>query len=116
MGWARDHYHMASNFHGVLIFVIFVVDLQSRKFPPTKINAYLIYERRGQKHLHHYSTYCHPVDGVFVTNIVLSHTICPNFLQKWLGDKEIEQDRERVLITSSFVQRRTPGLGCCHDI
>jgi hypothetical protein len=40
MGWARDHYHMASNFHGVLIFVIFVVDLQSRKFPPTKINAY----------------------------------------------------------------------------
>ena len=33
-------YHMAGNFHGVLIFVIFVVDLESRKFPPKKMNAY----------------------------------------------------------------------------
>ena len=31
---------MAGNFRGVLIFVIFVVDLESRNFPPTKINAY----------------------------------------------------------------------------
>jgi hypothetical protein len=23
--------------------------------------------------------YCHPADGVFVTNIVLSHAICPSF-------------------------------------
>ena len=32
---------MAGNFRGVLIFVIFVVDLESQKFPPMKINAYL---------------------------------------------------------------------------
>ena len=31
---------MAGNFRGVLIFVIFVVDLQHEIFPPTKINAY----------------------------------------------------------------------------
>ena len=44
---------MAGNFCGVLIFVIFVVDLQSRKFPPPKINDYRyasIDEGRGQKH------------------------------------------------------------------
>jgi hypothetical protein len=33
-------YHMAGIFVGVLSFVIFVVDLQSRKFPPPKINDY----------------------------------------------------------------------------
>ena len=32
---------MAGSFRGVLIFVIFVVDLESRNFPPTKINAYV---------------------------------------------------------------------------
>ena len=31
---------MAGNFRGVLIFVIFMVDLAVTKFPPTKINAY----------------------------------------------------------------------------
>ena len=36
----RDDYRMAGNFRGVLIFVIYVVDWQSRRFPPTKINAY----------------------------------------------------------------------------
>ena len=44
---------MAGNFRGVLIFVIFVVDLQSRKFPPPKINDYRyasIDEGHGQKH------------------------------------------------------------------
>jgi hypothetical protein len=46
-------YRMAGNFRGVPIFVILVVDLQSRNFPPLKINAhrYLrIDEGRGQKH------------------------------------------------------------------
>ncbi len=48
-------YRMAGNFRGVLIFVIFVVDLQSRNFPPPKINAHrYIYMRidegRDQKH------------------------------------------------------------------
>jgi hypothetical protein len=37
-------------------------------------------------------------------------------LQKWLGDKEIGRDRERVSITSSLAQHRTTGLGCCHEI
>ena len=45
---------MAGNFRGVLIFVIFVVDLESRNFPPTKINAYgdmrVHYDGRGHKH------------------------------------------------------------------
>jgi hypothetical protein len=47
------YYRTASNFCGVPIFVISVVDLQSRKFPPQKINAYRYMrmdEGRGQKH------------------------------------------------------------------
>ena len=32
---------MAGNFHGVIIFVIFVVDLAVTKIPPAKINAYI---------------------------------------------------------------------------
>jgi hypothetical protein len=32
--------YMAGNFRGMLIFVIFVVNLQSQKFPPLKINVY----------------------------------------------------------------------------
>ena len=35
-----SRYRMAGNFRGVLIFVIFVTDRQSRKFSPTKINDY----------------------------------------------------------------------------
>jgi hypothetical protein len=63
-----------------------------------KINAYRyvsIDEGRGQKHRGSAATcslclasnnrYCHPADGVFDTNILLSHAICPSFLQKWLG-------------------------------
>jgi hypothetical protein len=76
---------MVGNFNGVLIFV---VDLQSQKFPPMKINAYSIYKGRGQKHCgsaaNFFSTseqlnnrYCHPADGV--RNIVLSHAVCPSF-------------------------------------
>ncbi len=45
--------YMAGNFRGVPIFVIFVVDLQSRNFPPPKINAHRymhIDEGHGQKH------------------------------------------------------------------
>jgi hypothetical protein len=83
----------------------------------------LIYEGRGQKHRGSAANflsndrYCHLVDGIFVTNYCsISGAICPNFLQKWLGDKEIKRDRERISITSSFAQRRTPGLGCCHKI
>ena len=33
-------YGMAGNSRGVLIFVLFVTDRQSRKFSPTKINDY----------------------------------------------------------------------------
>jgi hypothetical protein len=29
--------------------------------------------------------YCHPADGVFDTDILLSHAISPSFMQKWLG-------------------------------
>jgi hypothetical protein len=73
---------------------------QSRKFPPTKINAYRyvsIDEGRGQKRRGSAACvnnrYYHPADGVFDTNILLSHDISPTFLQKWL------RYRERVLIT-----------------
>jgi hypothetical protein len=44
---------MAGNFRGVLVSVIFVVDLQSQKFSPPKINDYRcvsIDEGRGQKY------------------------------------------------------------------
>jgi hypothetical protein len=46
-------YRVAENFRGVLIFIIFVVDLHSRKFPPPKINDYRhasIEEGHGQKY------------------------------------------------------------------
>jgi hypothetical protein len=79
---------MAGNFRGMLIFV---VDLQSRKFPPPKLNDYRyvsIEEGRGQKHRGSAATrssvlasnnrYCHPADGVFDANIVPSHAICLN--------------------------------------
>jgi hypothetical protein len=75
---------MVGNFHGVLL--------------PTEINIYRyvsIDKGRDQKHCGSAATcslclasndqYCHPADGVFDTNILLSHAICPSFLQKWLG-------------------------------
>ena len=37
---SKHWYRMAGNFCGVLIFVIFVTDRQSRKFSPTKMNGY----------------------------------------------------------------------------
>jgi hypothetical protein len=58
-------------------------------------------------------------DGVFETNILQSHAVS---LQKWLSDKGNRARlslRERVSITSSFVQHRAPGLpswGCYHKI
>jgi hypothetical protein len=58
--------------------------------------------------------YYHPADGVFVTNTVLSHAICPSFFAEVA--KEIERDRECVLIKLSLAQRSAPGLGCCHEI
>jgi hypothetical protein len=78
---------MADNFHGVLIFVIFVVDLAV-----TKINAYsILYERCAKNIVEAWPTFffqatiatIHPADGVDLHhNIVLSHVICPSFFAK----------------------------------
>jgi hypothetical protein len=82
---------MAGNFRGVLIFVIFVVDLQSRNFHPRKLmpNVYtrgvaknIVEARPTFSLLVSNNRYCHPVDGVFITNIGLSHAVCPNFFAK----------------------------------
>jgi hypothetical protein len=49
---------MPDNFRGVPIFIIFVVDWQSRNFPPTKINVYSsMDEGRGQKRRGSAATY-----------------------------------------------------------
>jgi hypothetical protein len=87
-------YRMACIFCGVLIFIIFVVDLQSQKISPTESNAYRIYERCGQKHrgstANFFSVvsnnrYCYPADGVFITfDLMLFVQVS---LQKWLGDE-----------------------------
>ena len=61
------------------------------------------------------SSHCHPAYGVFDTNISC-------YLYKSLSryglinNKDRKQDQACVLITSSFVQCHTPGLGCCHEI
>ena len=86
-------YRMADNFRGMPIFVIFVVDLQSRNFPPPKINTHRymrIGEGCGQKHrsaatyslLASNSHYCHPADGVFTLMLFIQVS-----LQEWLSDK-----------------------------
>jgi hypothetical protein len=82
---------MAGNFRGVLIFVIFVVDCSHENFHPRKLMP-TVYTRGMTKNIVEARTtfsvlhvvignnrYCHPADGVFVTNIVLSHTVCPSF-------------------------------------
>ena len=114
---------MAGNFRGVLIFVIFMVDLAVTKFfhPQKLMPTWRYYAspwwwawpktswQRGQHFpvLASNSSHCHSADCVFGTNILLSQAICPGLLQKWLSNKE---DRARVSITSSLVQYHTPGL------
>ena len=63
---------MAGHFRGVLIFMIFVVDLAVTKFPPIKMNSYsdtrvdlIIDEGCGQKPY---------ADGGFDINILLSQS------------------------------------------
>ena len=56
------------------------------------------------------ASHCHPADGIFDTNILLSHAICPSFCRYGLVTKKIARDRARVSITSSLVQCHTPGL------
>ena len=84
---------MAGNFRGVLIFVIFVVDLAARNFPTTKINVFgdmvlcectmmgMATNMAVQPTLPSVSknsSHCHPADSVFDTNILLSRAICPS--------------------------------------
>jgi hypothetical protein len=61
---------------------------QSRKFPPTKINAYSIQGMRPKTSWKHVQPFfsiskqqllLSSADGVFITNIILSHAICPSF-------------------------------------
>ena len=63
------------------------------------------------------SSHCHPADGVFDTNILLSHAICPSVYRYGLVRKKITNEIERVYrlqayisITSSLVQCHAPGL------
>ena len=83
---------MMGNFHGVLIFVIFVVDLAVTKFShPQKLIPTVIRESMMMGMatnivaawptlpiLASNSSHCHPADSVFDTNIFLSHAIYPS--------------------------------------
>ena len=62
------------------------------------------------------SSHCHPADGVFDTNILLSQAICPSFCRYGLvlNKEDRERDQARVSITSLLVPR--PWTGCCHEI
>jgi hypothetical protein len=83
---------MTGKFHGVLIFVIFVVDLPVKKIS-THENECLQYIR-GAWPKHRVNTanffsalvsnnrYCHPADGIFITNIILSHAVCQSFFEE----------------------------------
>ena len=96
---------MAGNFCGVLIFVIFVVDLavtkfsHSRKLMPTVILYYVcksmmmgvatnIVAARPTL-LESNSSHCHPADSIFDTNILLSRALCPSLCRYGLVIKKI---------------------------
>ena len=42
------------------------------------------------------SSHCHPADGVFDTNILLSNAICPSLCRCGLDYNSNKEDRERV--------------------
>ena len=42
------------------------------------------------------SSHCHPADGIFDNNILLSHAICPSFCRYGLVTKKIASEIKRV--------------------
>ena len=104
-----NHYRMAGNFRGVLIFV---VDLAVKRFShPRKLMPTVIWLGGEGSRMMGVATNivvarptlpsnCHPEDSVFDTNILLSHAICPGLCRYGLVLNK-ERDRARVSITSS---------------
>ena len=94
---------MVGNFRGVLIFVIFVVDLAVTNFS-THENKFLRWygimrvhdDGRGHKHhgsaantFQYWQAIVATADSVFDTNILLSHAICL-CMHIWLSNKDRE--------------------------
>ena len=115
-------YCIAGNFHGVLIFVTFVVDLAVMKFShPRKLKPTVICKSMmmgvaknivAARHfpvLASNSSHCHSADGVFDTNILLSQAIYPSFCGYGLVLNKEDHERDRACV-SSLVQSHTPGL------
>ena len=81
---------MAGDFHGVLIFVIFVVDLAVTKFSWVMLTVIcesmmmgvatnIVAARPTLSSISkQYSSHCRPADSVFDTNILVSHATCPS--------------------------------------
>ena len=125
---------MADNFRGVLIFVIFVVDLAVTKFShpqklmPTVTCMQVHDDGRGQKHTlwqrgQHFpvlasnSSHCHPADSVFDTNILLSHAFYSSLCRElWLSlvTKKIASACIDCIIACAAVPR--PYIDCCDEI
>ena len=102
---------MVGIFRGVLIFVIFVVDLAGTKFShPRKLIPTMIWWwawpqtswQRGQHFpiLASNSSHCHPADSVFDTDILLSHAFCPSLCRIWLSIKQ-RRSRDHRLCRSA---------------
>ena len=116
---------MAGNFRGVVIFVIFVVDLAVMKFShPQKLMPTVICESMmmgmatnimaARPVLASNSNRCHPADGVFDTNILLSHAICSSLCRYGLVTKKITSACIDCIIACAAVP--CPWTGCCHEI
>ena len=123
---------MVGNFCGVLIFVIFVVDLAVTKFHPRKLMPMVICESMMMSVATNIiatrptlpsiskqgfcSSHYHPADSIFNTNILLSHAICPSLCRYGLVTKKIASIMSCIdyIITCAAVPR--PWTGCCHEI
>ena len=98
--------------------------------PCTKINAYgdmvlcesmmmgvatnIVAARPTLSSIASNSSHCHPADGVFDTNILLSHAICPSLCRYGLVTKKMASTCINYIITCAAVQH--PWTGCCHEI
>ena len=93
---------MAGNFRGVLIFIIFMVDLavtkfsHPRKLMPTLCESLMmgvatniVAARPTLSSIASNSTHCHPADRSSILNILLSHAFCPSLCRYGSVTKKI---------------------------
>ena len=124
---------MVGNFRGVLIFVIFVVDLAVTKFfHPRKlmpggdmvlcesmmmgVATNIVAARPILSSIASNSNHYHPADSIFDTDnfFYLDHAIRPSLCRYGLVIKKITSACIDYIIVSAAVPR--PWTGCCHEI